>query len=136
MRIVLVDHGGESVRGDTAVFAARSAEWAANSSKSIGHLSIVAARLLDESEGRRQWTYRFSPFGPRGPSAGYDIFACGDEWEDAAPESLKIISTVICRCSYMGYVHCTPPNVALGSRRRSAKDEHAREAIDPLASRL
>ena len=123
MRLILLDHGGDRVRGDSLTFASRSAEWAENCflSVSLEHLSLIAARLFDESEGRFRWRYRFTAFGPEKIDKGYDVFTCCDELEEAPPETLRVFSTVICRCRYVGYVSRTPPVLSLAARRGVAR---------------
>lgn len=120
MRLVLVEHGGERVRGDSAAFAARSPEWAENTFRNIGvaKLSVIAARLFDESEGRFKWNYLYSSFGPLRPGDGYDIFACGHDLDILPSVHFQDITNVICECSYVGHVLCIPPVVSITSRRR------------------
>ena len=132
MRLVLIDHGGDRVRGDSVLFASGSAEWAENCflNVSLEHLSLIAARLFDESEGRFRWRYRFSAFGPDRTGIGYDVFACCEDLEEAPPEALRVFSTVICCCAYVGYVACVPPAATLESRR-AARSEAAKWQAEP-----
>ncbi len=120
MRLLLVDHGGERVRGDSAVFAACSPEWADCTFRKIGvaQLSLMAARLLDESEGRFRWRYQYSSFGPARCGGGYDVFSCAPALDDASLTHFEDISNVVCECFYFGYVCCIPPVISLHSRRR------------------
>jgi hypothetical protein len=128
MRLVLVEHGGERVFGDSAVFAARSPEWAENTFQRAGiaKLSVIAARLLDESDGRFQWNYEFAPFGP-GERGGYDVFLCAEDLDEAPPHCLQEFSNVLCRCFYMGFVYCLQPVIPLEPRKRSANAEKRAE---------
>lgn len=135
MRLVLVDHGGERVRGDSAVFAARSPEWAENTflKKNVAQLAIVAARVFDESEGRFRWNYHYSPFGPFEKCQGYDVFACAQDLDDAPACRYLQLSNVICECFYVGHVRCIPPVVSLHSRRmRAAAGSTHRPAEGPV----
>ncbi|WP_363349575.1 hypothetical protein [Methylocystis echinoides] len=127
MRLVLVDHGGERIRGDSARFAARSPEWAECTFREVGvaKLSLMAARLLDESEGRFSWRYQYSSFGPARRGGGYDVFSCSDDLDEAPPAHFEDISNVMCECFYVGHVHCIPPVISLHSRRRAAKAAHS-----------
>ncbi len=124
MRLILVEHGGERVCGDSAVFAARSPEWADNTFQRapVGELAVVAARLLDESEGRFRWNYQFRLFGPceRG---GYDVFACAEDMDDAPPDDLQNITEVYCRCFYIGFVLCLKPVIPFHLKRRHGEGE-------------
>ncbi len=119
MRLVLVEHGGERVRGDSAVFAARSPEWAELTflKTGVATLSIIAARLFDESEGRFLWNYHYSSFGPLEQCEGYDIFACSQDLGDLPAAHFEQISNVMCECFYVGHVRCVPPVVSLHGRR-------------------
>jgi hypothetical protein len=122
VRLVLVDHGGERVRGDSAVFAANSAEWAELTfgKLSISHLAPVAARLLDEHEGRLRWRYEYHSFGPLRSGAGYDVFACARDREVFGPEQFRCLSDVISGCFYMGFVACFAPAIPLKPFRDQA----------------
>lgn len=122
MRLFLVEHGGDSVRGDSAIFTVGSAEWAELTFRgaSIEELSRVAARLLDESEGNYRWTYAFDVFGPEGRSNGYDVFFCRGGGEQLSDDSLSDLSTIICCCEYIGYVRRAPPVIPLRKRDRPA----------------
>jgi hypothetical protein len=115
VRLVLVDHGGERVRGDSAVFAANSAEWAELTFRklSISHLAPVAARLLDENEGRLRWRYEYHSFGPLRTGAGYDVFACARDREVLGPEHFRYLTDVISGCFYMGFVASFAPAIPL-----------------------
>ncbi|MGJ0507783.1 MAG: hypothetical protein ACR652_11820 [Methylocystis sp.] len=131
MRLVLVEHGSERVRGDSAVFAASSCVWAENAFLNVGvsKLSVVAARLFDESEGRLRWNYEYSPFGPLEKGEGYDIFACSHDLHEAPPVHFEDLANVFCECFYVGHVRCIPPVVSLQSHRsRRAEAEKARAA--------
>lgn len=120
MRLILVEHGGECVRGDSALFASRSPEWAENTFQkvSVSKLALTAARLLDESEGRFRWNYHFSSFGPCERGGGYDIFVCPEDVDEAPPECFREMSNVVCRCFYMGFVMCLKPVIPFGLNRR------------------
>ncbi len=122
MRLVLVEHGGERVRGDSAVFAARSPEWAELTflKTSVATLSIIAARLFDESEGRVLWNYEYSSFGPLEKGEGYDIFATSQDLDDLPAAHFEQISNVMCECFYVGHVRCIPPVVSLHRHRRQS----------------
>lgn len=137
MRLLLVDHGGERVRGDSAVFAACSPEWADCTFRNMGvaHLSLVAARLLDESEGRFSWRYQYSSFGPACRGGGYDVFSCAPDRDEASPAHFEDISNVMCECFYLGYVFCIPPVISLHSRRRQPGATHAEEGAHPHRAR-
>lgn len=126
MRLVLVDHGGERVRGDSAFFAARSPEWAESTFRGMGvaQLSLMAARLLDESEGRFCWRYHYSSFGPARLGGGYDVFSCADDLDEAPVSRFEDISNVICECFYVGHVRCIPPVISLHSHRRRSNPIH------------
>ncbi len=132
MRLILVEHGGECVRGDSALFASRSAEWAENTFQkvSVSKLAVVAARLLDESEGRFRWNYHFSSFGPFERGGGYDVFVCGEDADDAPPESFGEVSHVVCRCFYVGFVRCLKPVVPFDLNRRSSIAGKREEALE------
>lgn len=133
MRLILVEHGGECVCGDSACFASRSPEWAENTFQKVGvgKLAVIAARLLDESEGRFRWNYQFSSFGPCERGGGYDVFVCAEEMDDTPPECFSEMSNVLCRCFYMGFVRCLKPVIPFDLNRRSsvcvAKPEDAPE---------
>lgn len=120
MRLVLVDHGGERVRGDSALFAARSPEWAESTFRgmSVAQLSLIAARLLDESEGRFCWRYHYSSFGPPRTGGGYDVFSCANDLDEAPIGRFEDLSNIMCECFYAGHVLCIPPVISLHARRR------------------
>lgn len=122
MRLVLVEHGGERVCGDSAFFAARSPEWADNTFHKVGiaKLALMAARLLDESEGRFLWNYQFAAFGPcqRG---GYDVLACAEDLDEAPAQCFLDASDVFCRCFYMGFVLCLKPVIPFNLNRRNKR---------------
>lgn len=123
MRLVLVEHGGERVCGDTAHFAARSAEWAENTFQrvSVSHLATIAARLLDESEGRFLWTYQYAPFGPR-DGVGYDIFGVADQLEAEPEARFSHITEVVEKCFYFGFVRCARPAVPFIPARQTDRE--------------
>jgi hypothetical protein len=104
MRVVLVEHNGHRVCGNSAAFAAQSAEWAAisDSVASPEEKAIAAAKLLDESQGRPVWRYEFTTFGPD-HCDGYDVFFC------PSPQDAEDVSTVVCCCQYVGCV-CRHPS--------------------------
>lgn len=122
MRLILVEHGGECVCGDSAHFASRSPEWAENTFQKLGvaKLAVIAARLLDESEGRFRWNYQFSSFGPCERGGGYDVFVCAEEMDEAPSECFSDMSNVLCRCFYMGFVRCLKPVIPFYLNRRNA----------------
>lgn len=136
MRLILVEHGGERVFGDSAVFAARSPEWAENTFQGAGiaKLSVIAARLLDESDGRFQWNYEFAPFGPD-ERGGYDVFMCAEDLDEAPPQCFREIPSVLCRCFYMGFVFCLKPVIPLDPRKRAAKAEKRPEPLSETPDR-
>lgn len=123
MRLILVEHGGEVVRGDTAVFAARSAEWAENTFQRVGvaELAVIAARLCDESEGRPHWNYEYSTFGPYERGGGYDVFVCAEDMDAAPPEHFLELANILCCAFYVGFVRCLKPVIPFKVRRESAK---------------
>jgi hypothetical protein len=128
MRLVLVDRNSDRICGDTAMFAARSAEWAENSFRSIDveHMSLIAARLLDESEGKRCWVYEFICFRPLDTTGGYDIFLVDEEMAEGVPEFFNAqddaaMSTLITLCQYVGHVSCAPPVLPMKAKRRIEK---------------
>ncbi len=133
MRLVLVDHGGERVRGDSAAFAACSSEWADCTFRKFGvaQLSLMAARLLDESEGRFSWRYQYSSFGPARLGGGYDVFSCAHDLDEASLAHFENISNVVCECFYVGYVLCIPPVISLHSRRRRPSPIHPAGSAPP-----
>lgn len=119
MRLILVEHGGECIRGDSAIFATQSPEWAENTFQevSVAKLAVIAARLLDESEGYFRWNYQFSSFGPSERGVGYDIFVCPEDLDEATPDWFREVSNVVCRCFYMGFVRCLKPVIPFNLSR-------------------
>ncbi|MDJ0447556.1 MULTISPECIES: hypothetical protein [Methylocystis] len=112
MRLVLVEWASDRVLGDTADFAKDSAEWADCAFREIAleQLAVVAARLFDESRGRRGWRYQFACFG-RKENTTYEIFTVNEEEEEAIfrPDASSIMQAVITRCAYAGFVRRKPP---------------------------
>lgn len=121
MRLILVEHGCERVCGDSAAFAARSPEWAENTFQKprVARLSVLAARLLDESEGRFRWNYQFAHFGPFEPGGGYDVFACAADLDEAPCECFREMPNVLRSCFYVGFVRCLKPAIPFDRTRRN-----------------
>ncbi len=124
MRLVLVDRGSDRICGDTAEFAVNSAEWAENASRNVNveHMSLIAARLLDESEGRRCWVYEFNCFRPLEITWGYDVFSVHEDAADNLPDvfherSKGAMAALLTHAQYVGYVNCAPPVVPMKARR-------------------
>jgi hypothetical protein len=111
MRLVLVDAGSDRVCGDSAVFAARSAEWAENAFRDarIEDMSLIAARLLDERAGKLGWRYRFDPLGPVDDSS-YDVFVVNEDAE-SLPQLFDENSfpSLVTRSQFAGHVRRSPP---------------------------
>lgn len=114
MRLVLIEWGSDKVLGDTAEFAKNSAEWVECTFREIAieQLAVVAARLYDESRGRRGWRYQFACFG-RKENTTYEIFAVNEEEEEQEavfrPDDSSAIEAVMTRCAYVGFVCRKPP---------------------------
>jgi hypothetical protein len=136
MRLILVEHGGERVCGDSAVFGARSPEWAENAFQRVGvpRLAVVAARLCDESQGRFHWNYEYSTFGPFEPGSGYDVFVCAEDMDDAPPGQFRRMSDLLCCSFYGGFVRCVKPAIAFDLNRRRASAARREEALDNSTS--
>lgn len=120
MRLVLVDRTSDRVCGDTAEFGAGSAMWAENTFRgvSLAHLSLVAARLLDESEGRCDWSYAFADFKPSDAVSGYDVFVVAEDAPEAVPEvfarGLMVAQgPLLSGSQYVGHVRRARPVVPL-----------------------
>jgi hypothetical protein len=132
MRLILVEHGGEHVCGDSAVFGRRSPEWAENAFQKVGvaQLAVVAARLCDESHGRFRWNYQYSTFGPSKPGGGYDVFVCAEDMDEAPPERFRKMSDLLCCSFYAGFVRCMKPAIAFDINRRSSSAGKRGETIE------
>ena len=118
MRVVLIEHGGERVLDGLDARDARSFELpkSAHAREDPDELAVIAARRFDESEGRYYWSYRFTPFGSRDRSDGYDVFVCPGEPDDAAQDRLEDFGVVVTECFYAGYVRCVPPAILIDYR--------------------
>jgi hypothetical protein len=140
MRVVLIEHGGERVLGDLAARDARTFELpkSAHAREDPDELAVIAARRFDESEGRYYWSYRFTPFGSRDRSDGYEVFVCLGQPDDAAQDRLEDFGVVVMECFYAGYVRCVPPPILIGPKGETASniEDRALGAICRAAIRI
>jgi hypothetical protein len=122
MRLVLVDRQTDRVCGDTAVFAATSADWAENSFRGVDveHMALIAARLLDEANGNLGWKYKFACFETGDKVHGYDVFRMvedDDRIPSASPNSLSI-AMLLTHSQFVGHIRRAPPAASLTHRRK------------------
>ena len=125
MRVVLIEHGGERVLDGLDTRDARSFELpkSAHAREDPDALAVIAARRFDESEGRYYWSYKFTPFGSRDRSDGYDVFVCPGEPDDAAQDRLEDFGVVVTECFYVGYVRCVPLAILIDARESHSRDD-------------
>jgi hypothetical protein len=110
MRLILVDNYSRCILGDTAGFAAGVGDWIAAIRDGIDaeRLSLLAARLLDEQIGERDWIYEFSGERACEVSIGYLIYSPRSSAlplvdDESGPESLALLAEI---CDYVGFVRC------------------------------
>jgi hypothetical protein len=127
MRLVLVDCQTDRICGDTAIFAASSADWAENSFRSVDVelMAVIAARLLDEANGNVGWKYIFACFEKSDKIYGYDVFRVVEDEEGipgafVGPDSLSI-DTLLTHSQFVGHVRRAPPAASLTHRRKTKK---------------
>ena len=111
MRLILIDNGSGCISGDTADYLADSDEWSdVADERDAVRLSLLAARLLDQSIGGVSQAYSFLGHDPRDTSMGYHVYQA-DVAAEAVPvvwdgQDQAIIDAVSENCSYIGFVRC------------------------------
>lgn len=116
MRLILIDNHSGFIFGDTANYRlGRLEEWRDNNSDSnseIRSLSVLAARLVDDSIGERGREYEFVTYDPGDARTGYFIYRADvDGSEEAAPvvadgQKQETIDAVRRDCRFEGFVEC------------------------------
>ncbi len=108
-----MDNNSGYICGDTAVYLAGSPEWRDNATGTdpdVETLSLLAARLLDESNGVHGRSYAFMRTNPRVTSNGYHIYRADVSGVDVIPpvrdgRDGAMINTAAANCHYIGFVH-------------------------------
>jgi hypothetical protein len=115
MRLILIDSSSGFIFGDTANSRlGRLDEWIDNNSDAIGdteRLSLLAARLLDDSIGEHGREYEFVRYEPPDTRTGYFIYRADINGSDALPvvtdgQNQETIDAVHRDCRFEGFVEC------------------------------
>jgi hypothetical protein len=115
MRLILIDGGSGFIFGDTANYRlGRLDEWIENNFDDRGdteRLSLLAARLLDDSIGEHGRDYAFINYDPCDTRAGYLIHCADIDGADIPPivtdgQNQETIDTVKRDCRFEGFVEC------------------------------
>lgn len=112
MRLILIDNNTGFIIGDTASFLAGSGEWSEDvtgNDQDVEALSLLAARLLDESIGEYGRAYSLVDDAPRGTSTGYHIYRADESDSESLPlvsdgEDQETIDAVRTKCRHLGFV--------------------------------
>jgi len=115
MRLILIDNHSGFIFGDTANHRlGRLDEWAGANSDDIGdteRLSLLAARLLDDSFGEHGREYAFIVRDPSDAGTGYLIYRADIGSLETLPivtdgRSREAIGAVARDCRFEGFVEC------------------------------
>ena len=115
MRLILIDNSSGFIFGDTANSRlGRLDEWIDNNSDAIGdteRLSLLAARLLDDSIGEHGREYEFFNHDARDIVSGYLIYRADFNGSEVLPvvtdgKNQETIAAVQRDCRLEGFVEC------------------------------
>jgi len=115
MCLILIDNHSRLIFGDTANYRLGGLdEWRdsnSDNSSDIERLSLLAARLLDDSIGEHGREYEFINYDPRDPRTGYFIYRADINGSDALPvvtdgQNQETIDAVHRDCRFEGFVEC------------------------------
>jgi hypothetical protein len=115
MRLILIDNSSGFIFGDTANYLiGRLDEWRDNNSddnSDTERLSLLAARLLDDSIGEHGREYEFVRYDPLDTRTGYFIYRADIDGSEAVPvvtngKSQETIDAVRRDCRFEGFVEC------------------------------
>ena len=115
MRLILIDNNSGFIFGDTANHRlGRLDDWIDNNSDDIGdtaRLSLLAARLLDDSIGEHGREYAFIARDPSDAGTGYLIFRADIDNSEILPivtdgRDRETIGAVARGCRFEGFVEC------------------------------
>jgi hypothetical protein len=100
MRLILIDNHSRLIFGDTANYRLGGLdEWRKSNSddnSDIERLSLLAARLLDDSSGEHGREYEFINYDPRDTRTGYFIYRADINDTDALPAVTESRSSARC----------------------------------------
>jgi hypothetical protein len=111
-RLILIDNNSGYIFGDTADFAAGSAEWRDNNSGNASDqegLALLAARLLDQSIGESGRGYKFLSNDPRDTRTGYRVYRSDVRGSDQVGnitdgQDQEMVDAVERDCDFIGFV--------------------------------
>jgi hypothetical protein len=115
MRLILIDNNSGLIFGDTANYLlARLNDWRENNSDNnsdTARLSLMAARLLDDTIGEHGREYGFINYDPRDTRTGYLLYRADIDGADALPvvtdgQKQEMIHSVRSACRLEGFVEC------------------------------
>ncbi|MGA8169819.1 MAG: hypothetical protein WB816_03120 [Methylocystis sp.] len=115
MRLILIDDISGFIFGDTANYRlGRLDEWIDNNSDNDGdteRLSLLAARLLDDSIGEHGREYQFVDHDLDHAGAGYSVYRANIDGLDSPPividgRNREAIDAVRRDCRLEGFVEC------------------------------
>jgi len=115
MRLILIDNHSRLIFGDTANYRLGGLdEWRDNNSDNssdIERLSLLAARLLDDSIGEHGREYEFINYDPHDTRTGYFIYRADINGSDALPvvtdgRNQETIDAVERDCRFEKFVEC------------------------------
>ncbi len=115
MRLILIDNNSGFIFGDTANYRLGGLdEWRDNNSDSnseIGSLSLLAARLVDDSIGEHGREYEFITYDPGDTRTGYFIYRADINGSEALPvvtdgQNQETTDAVHRDCRFEGFVEC------------------------------
>ena len=115
VRLILIDNNSGLVFGDTANYLLASLnDWRENNSNNnsdTARMSLIAARLLDETIGEHGREYGFVNCDPRETRTGYLIYRADIDGSDAVPvvtdgQNRELIHSVRSACRLEGFVEC------------------------------
>ena len=115
MRLILIDNNSGLIFGDTANYLlARLNDWRENNSDNnsdTARLSLMAARLLDDTIGEHGREYGFINYDPCDTRTGYLIYRADIDGSDALPvvtdgQKQEMIHSVKSACRLEGFVEC------------------------------
>jgi hypothetical protein len=115
MRLILIDNYSGFIFGDTANYRLGALdEWRdnnSNDSSDTERLSLLGARLLDDSIGEHGRSYEFVAYYPPDSSTGYIIYRADVDGSDCLPvvidgKNQETVEAVERDCRFEGFVEC------------------------------